>query len=49
MVVRIGKITSQVLLTDPDCVPESDKSVSTSRHCSHARDGVGVLENNAIL
>ena len=27
----IGKITSQELLTDPDCAPESAKSVSTSR------------------
>ena len=26
----IGKITSQELLTDPDCAPESAKSVSTS-------------------
>ena len=43
MVVRIGKITSQVLLTDPDCVPESDKSVSTSRTGSHTHDGVVTL------
>ena len=27
----IGKITSQELLTDPDCATESVKSVSTSR------------------
>ena len=32
MVVRHQqKTTSQQLLTDPDCAPESDKSVSTSR------------------
>ena len=36
----IGKITSQELLTDPDCVTESAKSVSTSRTSSHAHDGV---------
>ena len=33
----IGKITSQELLTDPDCATESAKSVSTSRTSSHAR------------
>ena len=27
-------------MTDPDCATESAKSVSTSRTCSHARDGV---------
>ena len=31
MQFAIGKITSQKLLTDPDCAPESAKSVSTSR------------------
>ena len=36
----IGKITSQELLTDPDCATESAKSVSTSRTGSHARGGV---------
>ena len=49
MVVRIGKITSQVLLTDPDCVPESDKSVSTSRTSSHARDGVVTLRETPSI
>ena len=42
----IGKITSQELLTDPDCVTESAKSVSTSRTGSHARDGVINLREN---
>ena len=37
----MGKITSQELLTDPDCTQESAKSVSTSRTGSHARDGKG--------
>ena len=31
MAVAIGKITSQELLTDPDCFPASANSVSTSR------------------
>ena len=42
----IGKITSQELLTDPDCAPESAKSVSTSRTGSHARGGVINLREN---
>ena len=42
----IGKITSQELLTDPDCAPESAKSVSTSRTGSHACDGVINLRGN---
>ena len=33
----IGKIASQELLADPDCVPESAKSVSTSR-TAHMRE-----------
>ena len=36
----IGKITSQELLTDPDCAPESAKSVSISRTGSHACGGL---------
>ena len=40
MLFAIGKITSQELLTDPDCAPESAKPVSTSRTGSHARGGV---------
>ena len=40
MVVRHWQITSQELLTDLDFVPESAKSVSTSRTGSHARGGV---------
>ena len=42
----IGKITSQELLTDPDCATESAKSVSTSRTSLHARDGVNNLREN---
>ena len=42
----IGKITSQELLTDPDCAPESAKSVSTSRTGSHARGRVINLREN---
>ena len=42
----IGKITNQELLTDPDCAPESAKSVSTSRTGSHARGGVINLREN---
>ena len=42
----IGKITSQELMTGPDCAPESAKSVSTSRTCSHAHDGVVTLRGN---
>ena len=38
--LAIGKITSQELLTDPDCATESAKSVSTSMTGSHARDWV---------
>ena len=37
MVVRHGKITSQDSPTDPECAPESAKSVSTSRTGSHRR------------
>ena len=40
MAVHHWQITSQELLTDPDCATESAKSVSTSRTGSHARDGV---------
>ena len=43
----IGKITSQELLADPDCAPESAKSVSTSRAGSHARGGVINLRENS--
>ena len=42
----IGKITSQELLTDPDCATESAKSVSASSTSSHARDGVINLWEN---
>ena len=42
----IGKITSQELLTDPDCATESAKSVSTFRTSSYARDGVINLREN---
>ena len=42
----ICKITSQELLSDPDCAPESAKSVSTSRTDSHARGGVINLREN---
>ena len=42
----IDKIKSQELLTDPDCTPESAKSVSNSRTGSHARDGVVTLREN---
>ena len=41
-----GKITSQELLTNPDCAIESAKSVSTSRTSSHARDGINNLREN---
>ena len=46
MVVRHWQITSQELLTDPDCAPESAKSVSTSRTGSHAREGIVNLKEN---
>ena len=46
MAVRHCKITSQELLTDPDCVPESAKSVSTSWTGSHGREGVVTLREN---
>ena len=46
MVDCLGKITSQELLTDPGCAPESVKSVSTSRTSSYARDGVVSLREN---
>ena len=39
-------MTSQELLTDSDCAPESAKSVSTSRTGSHARGGVINLREN---
>ena len=39
----IVKITSQELLTDPDCAPEPAKSVSTSKPGSHVRGGVVTL------
>ena len=46
----IGKITSQELLTDPDCAIESVKFVSTSRTSSHARDGVfNIRENSSTI
>ena len=35
-----------MLLTDPDCAPESAKSVSTYRTGSHARGGVINLREN---
>ena len=38
MVVRHSKITSQELLTDPNCAPESTQSVSTSWTGSHECD-----------
>ena len=37
MAVRHWQIASQELLTDPDCAPESAKSVSTSR-TAHMRE-----------
>ena len=43
---KYGKITSQELLTDPDCAPESAKSVSTSRTGSNARGGVIKFSEN---
>ena len=46
MVAAIGKITRQELLTDPDCAPESVKSVSTSRSGSHVRDRIVTLRDN---
>ena len=46
MVVRHRQNHSQGLLNDPDCAPESAKSVSTSRTGSHARDGVVTLREN---
>ena len=46
MVVRHCKITSQEFLTDPNCAPESAKSVSTSWTGSHAGDGVVTLREN---
>ena len=33
-------------MTDPDCAPESVKSVSTSTTGSHAYDGVVTLREN---
>ena len=42
----IGKITSQELLTDSNCAPESAKSVSTSRTGSHAHGVVINLSEN---
>ena len=46
MAVRHWQITSQELLTDPDCATESAKSVLTSRTSSHARDGINNLREN---
>ena len=46
MVVRHSQFTSQELLTDPDCAPESAKSVSNSRTGSHASDGVVTRREN---
>ena len=46
MAVRHWQITSQELLTDPDCAPGSAKIVSTSRTGSHARSGVINLREN---
>ena len=40
-IIRQSRRSSQELLTDPDCAPESAKSVS-----SHARDGVINLREN---
>ena len=36
-------------MTDPDCAPESAKSVSTSRTGSHGRDGVLTLRETLLL
>ena len=47
MVVCHWQITSQELLTGPGCAPESAKSVSTSRTCSHAHDEVVTLRETA--
>ena len=44
--MAVRQITIQELLTDPDCAPESAKSVSTSRTGSHARGGVINLREN---
>ena len=46
MAICHWQITDQELLTDPDCAPESAKSVSTSRTGSHARGGVISLREN---
>ena len=46
MAVRHRQITSQELLTDPDCATDSAKSVSTSRTGSHVRDGILNLREN---
>ena len=44
MVVSHWQNASQELRTDPDCNPESAKSVSTPSTCSHACDGVITLK-----
>ena len=50
MVVCIGKITSQEILTINDCAPDFAKSVSSSRTGSHGRDGVVTFwENPSII
>ena len=46
MAVRHWQNHCQELLADPDCAPESAKSVSTSRTGSHARGGVINLREN---
>ena len=49
MVVCIGKITSQEILTDNDCALDSAKSVSSSRTGSHGRDGVVIFGKTLLL
>ena len=46
MVVPHCKITSQEFLADPNCAPESSKSVSTSWTGLHASDRVVTLREN---
>ena len=45
----IGKITSQELLTDPDCAPESAKSVSTSRTAYMREYVINLRENPSTI
>ena len=47
MVVRQCEITSQELLTDPDCARESAKSVSAPWTGSHACDMVVTVRENS--